>query len=65
MKIRKYDPDARAKQKQASRGADDEAMRSGAISREEMQRINGNGGMFRKAKIVHIPGIKRKPERKG
>jgi hypothetical protein len=65
MKIRKYDPDERAKQKQAPREADDEAVRSGAISREEMQRINGNGDMFRKAKIFHMPGIKQKPERKG
>jgi hypothetical protein len=58
MKVSEYDPDLRAKLKQASREADDEAIRSGKVSREDMQQINGHGDMFRNARIVHIPGHK-------
>lgn len=55
MRVKSYDPDQRAEAKAASRKADDEALRSREVSREEMQRINGNGDLFRNARILHIP----------
>ncbi len=55
MKIRTYDPEERAREKARSRQKDDEDLRSGAVSREELQRRNGGGGIFRDSKIVRRP----------
>lgn len=52
MKPDEYDPVERARQKQRSRAKDDEDIRTGRVSREEMQRRNGGGGLFRNARIT-------------
>jgi hypothetical protein len=50
-----YDPDQRALDKAESRRRDEEALISGRISREELQRDNGGYGMFRSSKLVRRP----------
>lgn len=42
----------RIKEKQRSREADEEALESGKITREELQHINGGQGIFRSSKLV-------------
>ena len=54
----RYNPDERAREKARSRDADDRALRSGAVSREELQHANGGYGMFRRSKIVRRPKSK-------
>ncbi len=57
-KVGYYDPDERARAKARSRERDDEALRSGKITREELQRINGGGDIFKNSKISHRPRFK-------
>lgn len=45
----------RAKQKQLSRDVDEELMRTGKVSPQEMQLINGGHGLFRNSKVVRKP----------
>ena len=59
MRVSYYDPDQRALEKAVSRRRDEEALISGRISREELQRVNGGYGMFRGSKVVRHPkGVK-------
>jgi hypothetical protein len=55
MRVCYYDPDQRALEKAESRRRDEEALISGRISREELQRVNGGYGMFRGSKLVRHP----------
>jgi hypothetical protein len=55
MRVCYYDPDQRALEKAESRRRDEEALISGRISREELQRANGSYGMFRGSKLVRHP----------
>lgn len=55
MKADKFDPDARARAKAASREADELALQQGVVSREELQRINGGGNIFRGSVLVLKP----------
>ncbi|MBK3734737.1 hypothetical protein GAY29_16835 [Azospirillum brasilense] len=50
-----YDPDQRAADKAESRRRDEEALRSGAVTRDELQRVNGGYGMFRASTLVRRP----------
>ena len=52
MKISYFDPKERAREKQASRDKDDEDLRSGKITREELNRRNGGYGLMRGAELV-------------
>jgi len=52
MRVSLYDPDQRALEKAASRRLDEEALRSGAVSREDLQRVNGGHGLFRASILV-------------
>ncbi len=54
-KVGYFDPDERARAKARSRERDDEALRSGRVSREELQRTNGGGGIFKNIRISHQP----------
>lgn len=58
MKIGYFDPDERARAKARSRAKDDEDLKSGRITREELQRINGGGGIFKNSRISHRPRFK-------
>ncbi|QQP89585.1 hypothetical protein IGS68_27070 [Skermanella sp. TT6] len=58
MRVSYYDPDQRALEKAESRRRDEEALVSGGISHEELQRINGGYGMFRGSKLVRRPRAK-------
>ena len=59
MRVSYYDPDQRALEKAVSRRRDEEALISGRISREDLQRVNGGYGMFRGSKLVRHPkGVK-------
>ena len=55
MRVSYYDPDQRALEKAVSRRRDEEALISGRISREDLQRVNGGYGMFRGSKLVRHP----------
>ena len=55
MQVSYYDPDQRALEKAESRRRDEEALISGWISREDLQRVNGGYGMFRGSKLVRHP----------
>jgi hypothetical protein len=59
-----YDPDQRALDKAESRRRDEEALISGRISREELQRVNGGYGMFRNSKLVRLSKSFRAVDRK-
>ena len=50
-----YDPDQRAAEKAEFRRRDEEALRSGAVTRDELQRVNGGYGMFRVSTLVRRP----------
>lgn len=54
LKVEFYDPKERARQKQAARDKDDEDLRTGKVTREELRKRNGffSGLDFSKAKIV-------------
>lgn len=54
MRVEKYNQDDRSRAKERSRDADQEALESGEISREELQHINGGRGVFRRARIRRI-----------
>lgn len=58
MRVRFYDPDQRAREKAESRRRDEEALRSGAVTREEIQRANGGYGLFRASTLVRRPSGK-------
>jgi hypothetical protein len=59
MRVSYYDPDQRALDKAESRRRDEEALISGRISLEELQRVNGGYGMFRSSKLMRRPkGVK-------
>lgn len=64
MRVSYYDPDQRALEKVESRRRDEEALISGQISREELQRVNGGYGMFRGSKLVRRPKGFQAPDRK-
>ena len=55
MRVSYYDPDQRALEKAVSRRRDEEALISGQVSREDLQRVNGGYGMFRGSKLVRHP----------
>lgn len=55
MRVREYDPKQRALEKAASRRRDEDALRSGQVSREDLQRINGGFGLFRHSTLVRRP----------
>ena len=55
MRVSYYDPDQRALEKAVSRRRDEEALISGRISREDLQRVNGGYGMFRGSKLLRQP----------
>ena len=55
MRVTPYDPDKRAAEKAESRRRDEEALSSGSVSREDLQRVNGGYGMFRKSQLVRRP----------
>lgn len=55
MEFGVYSPEQRAREKSLSRDRDERAMKSGAVSPEEMHEINGNGSLFRGAKILNGP----------
>ncbi len=55
MQVSYYDPNQRALEKAESRRRDEEALISGRISLEELQRVNGGYGMFRGSKLVRDP----------
>ena len=55
MRICSYDPDQRAAEKVESRRLDEDALRSGAVTREELQRVNGGYGMFRRSTLARRP----------
>lgn len=50
-----YDPDQRAAEKAESRRRDEEALRSGAVTRDELQFVNGGYGLFRRSTLVRRP----------
>lgn len=52
--MKTFDPKERMREKQAARDADDEALRTGRITREELQRQNSfaAGLDLRNAKVV-------------
>ena len=52
MRVTPYDPAQRALAKVESRRRDEEALRSGLVSRDELQRINGGDGLFRGSQPV-------------
>jgi hypothetical protein len=52
MRVTPYDPAQRALAKAESRRRDAEALRSGLVSRNELQRINGGDGLFRGSQLV-------------
>jgi GH24 family phage-related lysozyme (muramidase) len=59
MQVSYYDPDQRALEKAESRRRDEEALISGRISLEELQRVNGGYGMFRSSKLMRrLKGVK-------
>ena len=64
MRVSYYDPDQRALEKAESRRRDEEALISGWISREELQRVNGGYGMFRGSKLVCRPKVVKAADRK-
>lgn len=64
MRVSYYDPDQRALGKAESRRRDEEALVSGRISREELQRVNGGYGMFRGSKLVRRPKASKAADRK-
>ncbi|UEM03731.1 hypothetical protein JL101_027925 [Skermanella rosea] len=64
MRVSYYDPDQRAREKAESRRRDEEALVSGRISREELQRVNGGYGMFRGSKLVRSPKVSKAADRK-
>lgn len=55
MRVSEYDPKQRALEKVASRRRDEDALRSGQVSREDLQRINGGHGLFRNSTLVRRP----------
>lgn len=64
MRVSFYDPDQRALEKAASRRLDEEALRSGEVSREDLQHVNGGNGLFRASVLVRRPaGIGRSRHR--
>lgn len=55
MRVRSFNPDQRAAEKAESRRRDEEALRSGAVTRDELQRVNGGYGLFRRSTLVRRP----------
>jgi hypothetical protein len=55
MRANHYNPEERARDKAASRQRDEEALASGRVSREELQRVNGGQGVFRNSVLVRRP----------
>jgi hypothetical protein len=47
-----YDPKERQLQKEKSRLDDEQKLQSGEFSREELQWINGEQGIFRNTKLI-------------
>ncbi len=52
MRVTPYDPDQQTRVKAESRRRDEEALRSGLVSRDGLQRINGGDGLFCGSKLV-------------
>lgn len=52
MRVSYFNPDERAREKAMSRQQDDADLRSGRISREELNRRNGGYGLMRGSKLV-------------
>lgn len=57
MRVSYFDPKERAREKALSRQKDDDDLRSGRISREELNRRNGGYGLMRGSKLV----LRKKP----
>lgn len=55
MRVIPYDSDCRAREKAASRRRDEDLLRSGQVTRDELQRVNGGHGLFRGSRLVRRP----------
>lgn len=59
MHARRLDPDRRAQERAESRRRDEKALRSGQVTRDELQRVNGGRRLFRSSILVRRGTINR------